>query len=88
MKQIFCPDMAIVENKDTTVSELCTIYTNDDSIVTLVKPVPYPKIGESVVKDTYYINDGELVKSTTSEKVTTTTVITKVASETILTAIK
>ena len=79
MKQIFCPDMAIVENKDTTVSQLCTIYTNDESVVTLIKPLKYPEIGGDIVKDTYYIKNDTLVKAITTEKVTATTVTTKIA---------
>ena len=83
MKKIFCPDTAIVENKDVTVSQVCTIYTNDESIVTLISPKEYPKIGETIKKDTYYIKEGELVKATQSEIVTDKTVLTKIATEKI-----
>lgn len=80
MKKIFCPDAAIVENVDTTVSQICTIYTNDDSVVTLIAPKPYPKIGETITKDSYYFKDGDLVKVTTTGLVTDTMVLTKIAT--------
>jgi hypothetical protein len=81
MKQIFCPDTAIVENKDTTVSQKCTIYTNDESIVTLITPKVYPKIGDSVAKDSYYFQDGELLKCTTATVMTVKTIFIKVATD-------
>lgn len=80
MKKIFCPDTAIVENKDTTVSQLCTIYTNDESVVTLISPKEYPKIGEPITKDAYYIKEGELVKGIKTELITDKTVITKIVT--------
>jgi hypothetical protein len=81
MKQIYCPDIAIVENKDVIVCQQCTIFTNDESIVTLIKPKEFPKIGESLVKDEYYFKEGELVKATKSEIVTKDVMTVKIATE-------
>lgn len=81
MKQIFCPDTAIVENKDTTISQKCTIFTNDESIVTLISPKPYPAIGEQLTKDVYYIKDGELLKATSTDLLSSKTVLTKISTD-------
>jgi hypothetical protein len=88
MQKIFCPKMAIVENADVTISQICTIYTNDESIVTLIDPKPYPKIGEQIVKDSYYLKEEEVVKATKTELITDKTVTIKIASEKIISDIK
>jgi hypothetical protein len=81
MKQVYCPDTAIVENKDTTISQECTIFTNDESIVTLISPKKYPAIGEAITKDVYYIKEGELIKATTTSVVSEETITTKIATD-------
>lgn len=71
--------MGIVENIDVTISQLCTIYTNDESQVTLIKPVAYPKVGETITKDVYYIKEDAIIKGVKTEVVTDKTIYIKIA---------
>ena len=64
MKKIFNPNTAIIEYKGAyNIATLCTIYTEDDAIVTLCNPAPLPKTGQQVLKDSYYIFEGNLYKA-------------------------
>lgn len=63
MKKIFNPNTAIIEYKGAyNIATKCTIYTEDDAVVTLCNPAPLPKTGQQVLKDSYYIFEGDLYK--------------------------
>jgi len=81
MKQIFCPDMAIVQTEKGQISVCsnCTIFTDDSTTVTLIKPLPFPETGKQISKGDYYIKDNCLVKATATTTVSEKTQVELIA---------